>query len=44
LSFILDITSENSSFSPSFPLRPYDADTIFALFCDFIQNSLTKAV
>jgi hypothetical protein len=41
LSFILDITSENSSFSPSFPLRPYDADTIFALFGDFIQNSLS---
>jgi hypothetical protein len=40
LSFILDISSENSSFSPSFPLPPYDADTIFALFCDFVQNSL----
>jgi AcrR family transcriptional regulator len=40
LSFILDITAENSSFSPSFSLHPYNADTIFALFCDFIQNSL----
>jgi AcrR family transcriptional regulator len=40
LSFILDITSENSSFSPSFPLHPSTADTVFALFCDFIQTSL----
>jgi AcrR family transcriptional regulator len=43
LSFILDITSENSSFSHYFPLLPYDEDTVFALFCDFIQNNLSPS-
>jgi AcrR family transcriptional regulator len=40
LSFILDLALDNSSFSPTSLLGPHDADTVFALFCSFVQNSL----